>query len=102
MLMFPNPGATAVPTNIGRLLFIPYSTSDVVIVSTKSGVIVVEATMVPAPSPPPSPLPTGLVYGMINVPTLSPATTYAAAITRTFTGACGGTETDNVGSFTTR
>jgi hypothetical protein len=104
MLAFPRPGATAVPTNVGRLLFFPYSTSEVVTVSTKPGVTVAQATMVPAPAPLPSSLPTpaGLVYGMINVPTLSSTTTYTAVVTRTFTGACGGTETDNAGSFTTK
>jgi len=103
ILVFPSPGATAVPTNVGKLIFSYYSASDVVTVSTKSGVIVAQATMVPAPPPLPSSLPTppGVVYGMINIPTLSPTTTYAVVNTRTFTGACGGTETGNA-SFTTR
>ena len=99
--MFPSPGATSVPTNIGKVL-LGYRPSNVVTVLTNSGVPVAEATMVPAPAPLPSSLPTpaGLVYGMINVPTLSPATTYT--VVDTFTDACGDTVTDNAGSFTTK
>jgi len=55
-----------------------------------------------APLPSSLPTPAGLVYGMISVPALSPTTTYAVVNTRTFTGARGGTETDSVGSFTTK
>jgi hypothetical protein len=103
-LVFPSPGATAVPTNVGKLIFSYSSASNVVTVSTKSGGIVVEATMVPATAPLPSSLPTpaGTIYGMINVPILSPSTTYAVVDTITVTGTCGYTSTDDMGSFTTQ
>ncbi len=103
-LVFPSPGATAVSTNVGELLFSAYVTSDIVTLATQLGIPVMAATMVPAPGPLPSSLPTpaGLVYGMISIPTLSPTTTYAVVNTRTFADPCGGTETSALGSFTTR
>jgi hypothetical protein len=103
-LVFPSPGATAVSTSIGKLVFRYYVTSDVVTLTTHAGTPVIAATMVPAPAPLPSSLPTpaGLVYGMISIPTLSSTTTYAVVNTQTFAGPCGGTETSDVQSFTTQ
>jgi hypothetical protein len=102
-LVFPSPGATAVSTKIGKLLFSFYVASDVVTM-TRAGVPVTAATMVPAPAPLPSssPTPAGLVYGMIIIPALAPTETYSVVNTRTFNDACGGTETSEVQSFTTR
>jgi len=103
MLVMPSPGATAIATNIGSLFFDFYRTDDVVTLTTKSGVPVISATMIPAAEPLPSSLPTpaGVVYGTIAIPTLSPATVYSVSNTLTVSGACGFTET-GVSSFTTR
>lgn len=114
-LVYPMPSATAVPDNIGEVVFADVAgltPGDSVAISGGGSAVPVGA-FTPAPSPLPSPRVTpGAQFGptvpyiAAPVPTLSPNTTYTVSFTyqdwANNPPSCSTTNTQNLGTFTTR
>ncbi len=114
-LVYPEPNALNVPDSIGEIVFVGQTSSflgpGTVTVAAPSGNVPVGAfTTPPLPIPTPNATPAGISgnipYVAVPVPTLSPATTYALTFSfPDFGGSpptCRTTQTQSLGSFTTR
>jgi hypothetical protein len=110
-LVYPAPGATNVPTDVGLVVFEGNSSSLQIAMRSSSGAAVALGAPTAAPSPLPTPHaePTGIIGGAYfaeSVPALSPATTYTLSYTYSaYNGippACAGPQTQSLGSFTTQ
>ena len=99
-LIYPKPGSTGIPDAPGQLVIAGYANK--VVLQPAAGPPVISTTLVPVPSPLPSPSVSapGYYAHALAVPTLAPATTYL--VTSSEPGACGGTDTATLGSFTTQ
>jgi hypothetical protein len=101
MLVYPAPGSTGIPDDIGSVVIAggAYSVS----LQPATGPAVVSTTVVPVPSPMPSPsvaIPPGTYAQAIAFPTLAQKTTYV--VTSTEHSACGFVDSRVLGSFTTQ
>ena len=115
-LSYPIPGSTAVPIDIGQVIFVGFyqgvTGNASISVLTASGTRVPVGAFVAAPSPMPTPyaIPTGwsgnIPFVAAPVPTLSPSTTYNITYAFTDDGgappSCTSQVTETSGSFTTR
>ena len=115
-LSYPLPNASAVPTDVGKLIFVGWYrgvTGDATIsIKTASGatVAVGEFTAPPSPIPEPHFVPMGLRHNTpfvaVSVPSLAPSTTYSVSYAFTDDGgsppSCTFQSTIPSGSFTTK
>jgi hypothetical protein len=105
-LLYPIPGATAVPTAAGSLVFAGAPDSSITVSLTATGAPFTLGALVAAPSPLPSPLatpsPSVSALSSAPYPPLAAATTYAVSYGLTATdGPCGNVRIA-AGSFTTQ